>query len=114
SAWIAAPDRPVGLLALTGGNLEGAKIEALVSFPAQLKQAFAAWRVGSTSIDDKDVTVLQGTNPRQPPVNFYFDQAGLLVRVLRLVGTAVGRVRNRFRFRTFDNSCASLRQILSG
>ena len=92
SAWIAAPDRPVGLLALTGGNLEGAKIEALVSFPAQLKQAFAAWRVGSTSIDDKDVTVLQGTNPRQPPVNFYFDQAGLLVRVVRLVDTAVGRV----------------------
>ena len=92
SAWIAAPDRPVGLLALTGGNLEGAKIEALVSFPAQLKQAFAAWRVGSTSIDDKDVTVLQGTNPRQPPVNFYFDQTGLLVRVVRLVDTAVGRV----------------------
>jgi photosynthetic reaction center cytochrome c subunit len=92
AAWIAAPDRPVGLLALTGGNLEGAKIDAMVSFPAQLKQAFAVWRVASASIDDKDVTVLQGTNPRQPPVNFYFDQSGLLVRVVRLVDTAVGRV----------------------
>ena len=44
-------------------------------------------------IDDKLVRVLQGTNPRQPPVNFYFDNAtGLLVRVLRFVDTAVGRV----------------------
>jgi len=101
AAWIAAPDRPVGLLALTGGNLEGAKIEALVSFPTQLKQAFAAWRVGSTSIDDKDVTVLQGTNPRQPPVNFYFDQAGLLVRVVRLVDTAVGRVPTQVEYSNY-------------
>ena len=62
-------------------------------FPAQLKGAFANWRVSATGIDDKLVRVLQGTNPRQPPVNFYFDDAtGLLVRVLRFVDTAVGRV----------------------
>jgi outer membrane lipoprotein-sorting protein len=37
--------------------------------------------------------VVQGTNPRQPPVNFYFDaESGLLVRQLRMVDTAVGRV----------------------
>jgi photosynthetic reaction center cytochrome c subunit len=92
AAWIAAPDRPLPLITLTGGNLEGARIDGLLSFPAQLKQAFAVWRVGATSIDDKDVVVLQGTNPRQPPVNFYFDNSGLLVRVVRLVDTAVGRV----------------------
>lgn len=92
AAWIASPDRPVGLLTLTGGNLEGARIDGAVAFPAQLKQAFNQWRVGATSIDDKEVQVLQGTNPRQPPVNFYFDQAGLLVRIVRYVDTAVGRV----------------------
>ncbi len=92
SAWIAAPDRPLPLMIMTGGNLEGTKIDAIVSFPGQIKQAFAQWRVGATAIDDKDVVVLQGTNPRQPPVNFYFDGTGLLVRVVRLVDTAVGRV----------------------
>ncbi|HLH32916.1 MAG TPA: photosynthetic reaction center cytochrome c subunit family protein [Terriglobia bacterium] len=92
AAWIASPDRPVGLLTLTGGNLDGARIDAVVTFPAQLRQAFNQWRVGATSIDDKEVQVLQGSNPRQPPVNFYFDQAGLLVRILRYVDTAVGRV----------------------
>lgn len=92
AAWIASPDRPVGLLTLTGGNLEGARIDALVSFPSQLRQAFNQWRVGATSIDDKEVQVLQAQNPRQAPVYFYFDQAGLLIRVLRYVDTAVGRV----------------------
>jgi hypothetical protein len=92
TGWIASPDRPVGLLTLTGGNLDGARIDALVSFPGQLRQAFSQWRVGATSIDDKEVQVLQGTNPRQAPVNFYFDQAGLLVRIVRYVDTAVGRV----------------------
>ena len=92
TAWIAAPDRPLPLMQLTGGNVEGAKIDALLSFPAQLKQAFAVWRVGVTSIDDKEVTVLQGTNPRQPPVNFYFDSSNLLVRVVRFEDTAVGRI----------------------
>src|SRR5437867_7516535 len=92
AAWVAAPDKPLPLMTLTSGNLEGAKIDAIVQFPAQIKQAFAQWRVGATAIDDKEVVVLQGTNPRQPPVNFYFDGSGLLIRVVRLVETAVGRV----------------------
>ena len=92
AGWIAAPDRPVALLPLTGGNLEGAKLDAMLSFPAQIKQAFSQWRISATDIDNREVRVVQGTNPRQPPVNFYFDESGLLVRVLRLVDTAVGRV----------------------
>ena len=91
-AWIAGSDKPIPLMTLSGGNLEGAKIDALVTFPATIKAAFSQWQVTATAIDDKEVIVLRGTNPRQPPVNFYFDQSGLLVRVLRLVDTAVGRV----------------------
>ena len=92
NAWVAAVDKPLPLMTLTGGNVEGLKVEALVSFPTNLKAAFANWRVGSTSIDDKDVTVLQGTNPRQPPVNLYFDESGMLVRMVRFVDTAIGRI----------------------
>ena len=92
SAWAASVDKPQPLMDLHAGNLEGLKVEALVSFPQGLKANFALWRVGNTSIDDKDVTVLQGTNPRQPPVNLYFDQSGLLVRLVRFVDTAIGRI----------------------
>ena len=99
AAWIASPDRPVGLLPLTGGNLDGARLEAMLSFPAQVKSAFAQWRVTATDIDNKDVWVLQGTNPRQNPVNFYFDQSsGLLLRVLRFADTPVGRVPTEIDF----------------
>lgn len=99
AAWIASPDRPVALLPLTGGNLDGAKLEATLSFPAQIKSAFAQWRITATAIDNREVWVLQGTNPRQSSVNFYFDQAdGLLLRVLRFVDTAVGRVPTQIDF----------------
>ena len=93
TSWIAASDKPLPLYTPSGGNAEGAKLDGILMFPAQLKAAFANWRVSATSIDDKLMRVVQGTNPRQPPVNFYFDNAsGLLVRQLRYMETAVGRV----------------------
>jgi photosynthetic reaction center cytochrome c subunit len=93
TAWIAASDKPLPLYTPSGGNFEGAKLDGILMFPSQLKGAFANWRVSATGIDNKLVRVVQGTNPRQPPVNFYFDgQTGLLVRVLRYMDTAVGRV----------------------
>ncbi len=93
NAWIAGSDKPLPLYSPSGGNLEGARIDGILSFPANLRKAFNTWRVSATGIDDKEVHVVQGTNPGQPPVNFYFDaSSGLLVRVLRFVDTAVGRV----------------------
>jgi hypothetical protein len=99
AGFIAAPDRPVPLMTLTGGNLEGSKLDAIIAFPMQIKTAFSQWRVSATDIDEKEVAVVQGINPRQPPVNFYFDaKSGLLVRVLRYVDTAVGRVPTQIDF----------------
>jgi len=92
-AWIASADRPMLLMPLTGGNLAGAKIEALLAFPALLKQAFTQWRVARSTLGDADVFVLQGIIAGQPPLNLYFDEeSGLLVRALRFVDTAVGRL----------------------
>ena len=91
-AWVSEGWRPLPLMELTGGNLEGAKIEAMASFPATIKDAYKTWQVGSGTIDDKPVQVLQGTNAGQLPANFYFDGAGLLVRTLRWNRTPVGTV----------------------
>ncbi len=42
---------------------------------------------------DKSTTILQGTNPNELPVNFYFDaESGLLVRIVRWSRTGVGIV----------------------
>jgi hypothetical protein len=80
------------LLPLTGGNLSGATLEAIMQFPAGLQKAFTQWRVSSTTIDDKRVQILQGVNGTDLPVNFYFDEAGLLVRLVRWNRTASGVV----------------------
>ncbi|PYU33755.1 MAG: c-type cytochrome [Acidobacteria bacterium] len=94
SAWIAAPDtdQPMPVMTLTGGDLQGAKVDATLSFPTGIKQAFSQWRVGfPTTLNDRDVQVVQGSNPGETPVKFYFDQqSGLLVRVVRYTNLPVG------------------------
>jgi len=49
-------------------------------------------------VNDEPVTVLQGTNQGETPVNLYFDEAGLLVRLVRWNDTAVGPVPTQFDF----------------
>ena len=96
TAWVAEGWRPLPLMPLTGGNLEAARLEATMSFPAGLRQAFSQWQVSSTTIDDRVVRILQGTNAPQLPVNFYFDESGLLVRIVRWNRTATGTVPMQF------------------
>jgi outer membrane lipoprotein-sorting protein len=94
AGWIAAPatDKPVPITELTGGELDGAKLEAMLSFPGQIKQALSQWRTGRPSeIDDQEVQLVQGTNDGRYPVNLYFDaKTGLLLRMVRFTDATVG------------------------
>jgi photosynthetic reaction center cytochrome c subunit len=92
NGWVAEEWRPVPLVALTGGNLAGARLDAIVLFPPAMQKAFTEWQTGSTIIDDHAVEILQGRNPGETPVNLYFDETGLLVRMVRWNKTAVGTV----------------------
>jgi hypothetical protein len=90
NGWMAGPDTPVPLLTLTEGNLDRARLEAIVAFPSGIRQAFPTWRVGRTAIDDREVRVVQGIGNAQALANFYFDDSGLLVRLVRWTRTPVG------------------------
>ena len=94
SGWIASPalNSPVTMIAMTGGDLDAAKVDANLFFPAQIKQALSKWRVGfPTTIDDRDVQVIEGTTARGVQVKLYFDpETALLVRQVRYVDTPVG------------------------
>ena len=93
AGWIASPANILPLMTLTGGDLDGAKLDATLFFPGKIKQAFSQWRAGSASIDDKDVAVVQGTNPGKTPVKLYFDTtSGLLVRQVHYTETKIGLV----------------------
>ena len=96
NAWIGAPlnERPVPVLALAGGDLDAARLEAALAFPARIRQTLSAWRAGlPATIEDRDVQVVQGTTAGRLPATFYFDaQSGLLVRLVRYADSAVGRI----------------------
>jgi photosynthetic reaction center cytochrome c subunit len=84
---------PLPVLVMSGGELEGAKLDAALSFPAQIKQTLKDWRTGfpSTTIDDNEVEIVQGTNADNTPVKFFFDKkSGLLLRQLRFTDTPIG------------------------
>jgi outer membrane lipoprotein-sorting protein len=95
NGWRLQPDTPSPLLPLTGGNLSGAAIEAMVWFPASIQRAFSQWQVGLTAINDRDIIVAQGINPGQPPIRLHFDESGRLVRLLHWRQTPVGAIPTR-------------------
>jgi len=96
NGWMAAPaaDKPFPVITYTGGELDGARLDAVLSLPAGIKQALTRPAVGSTTIDDKDVMIVQGTaNGGRSSIKLYFDkQSGLLVRQVRFADTIIGRV----------------------
>ena len=112
--WLKTPLTVLGEYELTGGELDGARLDAMLSFPGQLKQALSNLRVSlpvtisdlpgpssQTSSDtgvaavgqDRLVNVVQGTGPRGSLATLYFDQSsGLLVRMVRYERSPIGRV----------------------
>jgi hypothetical protein len=100
AGWIAAPHRPVPVLALAGQDLDGLKLDADLSFPAGIKDALGQWRAGvSTTIDDRDVDVVQGTGTAGALATLYFDKAsGLLVRQVRYAQSPVGRIPTQIEY----------------
>jgi photosynthetic reaction center cytochrome c subunit len=93
SAWLAAADKPLGLITLAGGDLDGARIDADLNFPAQLKQDLAKLHAGfpPVTIDGHVTQVIEGTAAGGTHVKLYFDKTtGLLVRQARFPDTAVG------------------------
>lgn len=94
SGWLAAPHRPVPVLAVAGADLDGLRLDAELAFPARIKQIASKWRVGrQTSIDQRDVQVVQGTGAGGVTATLFFDaETGLLVRQIRYVESPVGRI----------------------
>ena len=94
AGWIAAPFRPVAVLALSNQDIDGLKLDVDLSFPANIRQALTKWRVGPpTVLDDHEVHVVQGTTARGATATLYFDmESGLLVRSVRYTDSPVGRI----------------------
>jgi hypothetical protein len=95
--WMSVPRGLLGEYELSGGNLDGARLEAQLGFPGQIKTIITNWRTGTPeSIGDTDYTVVQGsrgTGANQTLVTLFFDsKTNLLFRMLRYTASPVGRV----------------------
>jgi len=111
--WIKTPLAVLTEYQVSGGDLDGARLDAQLSFPGQIKQALSNWRVGvPATIDDlpgpssqtsqqpnivvgqnREVQVVQGSGPGGLIATLYFDKAsGLLVREVRYGKSPIGRV----------------------
>jgi hypothetical protein len=116
---VRTPLNVLGEFQLTGTDLDGARVDAQLSFPGQIKQILTNSKTGPpTSITDlpapssqsslqQDVTVgqthvvdvVQGTGPRGLLVTLYFDkQSGLLLRELRYGSSPIGRIPTQIDF----------------
>jgi photosynthetic reaction center cytochrome c subunit len=119
TGWVRTPLNVLGEFQLSGGDLDGARLDAQLSFPGQIKQLLTNWKTGppgtikdlpgptsQTSLQ-KDVTlgqthdvdVVQGSGPRGLLVTFFFERkTGLLLRELRYGNSPIGRVPTQIDF----------------
>jgi photosynthetic reaction center cytochrome c subunit len=119
AGWVRTPLNVVGEFQLIGSDLDGARVDAQLSFPGQIKSIFTNLKSGPpTTITDLPaptsqssvlqgavgnqshvVDVVQGTGPRGLLVTMYFDQqTGLLLRELRFGLSPIGRVPTQIDF----------------
>jgi photosynthetic reaction center cytochrome c subunit len=119
TGWVRTPLNILGEYQLIGGDLDGARFDAQLSFPGQIKQILTNLKTGPpTTISDLPVShsqaavqanaaggktysvdVVQGTGQRGLLVTLYFDrQTGLLARELRYSQTPIGRVPTEIDF----------------
>jgi hypothetical protein len=93
NGWIAMTNTILPLKALTGGELDGAQLDAEMFFPVGIRKYLRDFRVGfpPTSIDDHLVQVVRATAPGGTRVKLFFDtKTNLLVRVARFAETPLG------------------------
>jgi hypothetical protein len=119
AGWVRTPLNVVGEYPLIGSDLDGARVDAQLSFPGQIKSILTNLKSGppTTIIDlpaptsqssalqggvgnqSHVVDVVQGTGPRGLLVTLFFDQqTGLLLRELRFGLSPIGRVPTQIDF----------------
>jgi hypothetical protein len=88
--WLFTPDHPVH--EMSGSELDAARLDADLHFPLDIKQIFSELAVNRLEkIGDRELYLMSGIRPGQPPVKFYFDpESGLLLRQVRYSQSPVG------------------------
>jgi hypothetical protein len=100
TGWVSAPLAVVPEYALGGSELDGARVDAQLAFPAQIKKVLTQLRVGPPDyVSGRDVHVVQGNGLRGTVATLYFDkETGLLLRMVRFGSSPIGRAPTQVDF----------------
>jgi len=90
--WVSAPFRPIAVLELHGAELDSARAEAELLFPASAKQVLTGMRTGNDFINDRTVLVVQGVKGASIVTMYFDEETGLLSRLVRSTPSPVGRL----------------------
>jgi photosynthetic reaction center cytochrome c subunit len=92
--WIKTPLSVLGEYQLSGSEFDGARLDAQLSFPGQIKQVLTNLRtLDSATIDGKACDVVQGDSQRRTFATLFFEKGtGLLVRTIRFGPSPIGRI----------------------
>lgn len=102
--WIRTPLSVLGEYKLRGTELDGARLDALLGFPQQIKRLLTNLRVSTATIDGKAVQLVQGEGPNGLLVSLYFDpQTALLTRMIRFGRTPIGRIPTQVDFAEYHD-----------
>lgn len=92
AGWVSAPFRPVDVMELHGAELDSARADAELIFPANVKNALTSLRTSVDFINERSVLAVQG-NKGNALITLYFDEeTGLLTRLVRSTPSPVGRL----------------------
>jgi len=92
--WIKTPLSVLGEYQLSGSEFDGARLDAQLSFPGQIKQVLTNLRtLDPATIDGKACDVVQGDSQRRTFATLFFEKGtGLLVRTIRFGPSPIGRI----------------------
>jgi hypothetical protein len=93
--WMKTPLSVLGEYQLSGGELDGALLDAQLSFPSQIKQVLTNPRtlLPQTIEDDISCDVIQANGPGRTFITLFFDKkTGLLARSIRYAPSPIGRI----------------------
>lgn len=92
TAWVSAPFRPIDVMELHGAELDSARADAELTFPASIAQALTNQRSSTDFINNRTVLAVQGSKGNALVTMYFDEETGLLTRLVRSTPSVVGRL----------------------
>jgi outer membrane lipoprotein-sorting protein len=92
AGWISQPFKNIDVLDLHTAELDSARADAELTFPANLKAALTGMRSSRDFLNDRSVFAVQGAKGMALVTMYFDEETGLMTRLVRSTPSPVGRI----------------------